>query len=102
MESIKIVMAEGSEDLFPRKAHSGDAAWDLRARVALELPVGRSTLVPTGVFIELPEDYEAPDPPQERFGSETRPDAHQLPRNGRFRIPGRSGGYYVQRRQCPL
>ena len=59
MESIKIVMAEGSEDLFPRKAHSGDAAWDLRARVALELPVGRSTLVPTGVFIELPEDYEA-------------------------------------------
>lgn len=59
MESIKIVMAEGAEDLFPRKAHPGDAAWDLRAREALELPVGRSTLVPTGVFIELPEDYEA-------------------------------------------
>ena len=59
MESIKIVMAEGAEDLFPRKAHPGDAAWDLRAAAGLELPVGRSTLVPTGVFIELPEKYEA-------------------------------------------
>ena len=25
METIKIVMAEGAEDLFPRKAHPGDA-----------------------------------------------------------------------------
>lgn len=56
---IKIRMAEGSEDLFPAKAHRSDAAWDLRARSALELPVGRSTLVPTGVFIELPENFEA-------------------------------------------
>ena len=59
METIKIVMAEGAEDLFPRKAHPGDAAWDLRSRVAMELPVKRSTLVPTGVFIELPDNYEA-------------------------------------------
>lgn len=56
---IKIKMKEGSEDLFPAKAHPGDAAWDLRAAAGLELPVGRSTLVPTGVFIELPENYEA-------------------------------------------
>ena len=56
---IKIKMEQGAEDLFPAKAHSSDAAWDLRARTALELPVGRSTLVPTGVYIELPEDYEA-------------------------------------------
>lgn len=59
MEHIKIMMAEGAEDLFPAKAHPGDAAFDLRSRVALELPVGRSTLVPTGVFIELPDNYEA-------------------------------------------
>lgn len=52
-------MEQGAEDLFPAKAHSSDAAWDLRARTALELPVGRSTLVPTGVYIELPEHYEA-------------------------------------------
>ena len=56
---IKVKMAEGCEELFPRKAHASDAAWDLRAREALELPVGRSTLVPTGVFIELPPNYEA-------------------------------------------
>ena len=56
---IKIKMEQGAEDLFPAKAHSSDAAWDLRARTALELPVGRSTLVPTGVYIELTEHYEA-------------------------------------------
>lgn len=56
---IKIKMEKGAEDLFPVKAHSGDAAWDLRSRTAMELPVGRSTLVPTGVFIELPVNYEA-------------------------------------------
>ena len=48
---IKIKMEEGAEDLFPTKAHSSDAAWDLRARLSLELPVGRSTLVPTGIYI---------------------------------------------------
>ena len=52
-------MEKGAEDLFPQKAHKSDAAWDLRARVPMELPVGRSTLVPTGIFIELPENYEA-------------------------------------------
>ena len=52
-------MAEDAADLFPAKAHPSDAAWDLRARVPMELPVGRSTLGPTGIFIELPENYEA-------------------------------------------
>ena len=56
---IKIRMAADAADLFPVKSHSSDAAWDLRARVAMELPVKRSTLVPTGVFIELPENFEA-------------------------------------------
>ena len=56
---IKIKMSADAADLFPAKAHSSDAAWDLRARSAVELPVGRSTLVPTGVFIELPENFEA-------------------------------------------
>ena len=56
---VKIKMSEDAADLFPAKAHAGDAAWDLRSRAAIELPVGRSTLVPTGVYIELPENYEA-------------------------------------------
>ncbi len=52
-------MHAGSEDLVPSKAHHDDAAFDLRSRIDLELPVGRSTLVPSGVYIELPIEYEA-------------------------------------------
>ena len=52
-------MEKGAEDLFPQKAHASDAAWDLRSRIDAELPVKKSFLVPTGVFIELPEGFEA-------------------------------------------
>lgn len=57
--TVKICMEKGAEDLFPAKAHPGDAAWDLRSRVDVELPVGRSVAVPTGVRMELPENFEA-------------------------------------------
>jgi len=57
--SIRIKMAEGCADLAPAKAHHDDAAFDLRSRVEMELPVGRSVLVPTGLFLELPVGYEA-------------------------------------------
>lgn len=57
--TVKISMEKGAEDLFPAKAHPGDAAWDLRSRVDVELPVGRSVAVPTGVRMELPENFEA-------------------------------------------
>ncbi|MDD4816602.1 MAG: dUTP diphosphatase [Victivallaceae bacterium] len=56
---IKISMYDGCGDLFPAKAHNDDAAYDLRSRTDMELPVGRSVLVPTGVHIELPPDFEA-------------------------------------------
>ena len=52
-------MHEGCDDLLPRKAHSDDAAFDLRSRVDMALPVGRSVVVPSGVYIELPDGYEA-------------------------------------------
>lgn len=52
-------MYEGCDDLLPVKAHADDAAFDLRSRIDITLPVGNSTLVPTGVFIELPVNYEA-------------------------------------------
>lgn len=57
--SIKIKMAENCADLAPAKAHPDDAAFDLRSRVEMELPPGRSVLVPTGLFLELPPGYEA-------------------------------------------
>ena len=57
--TVKIAMMAGCEDLVPAKAHADDAAFDLRSRTDLTVPVNKSTLVPTGVFIELPVKYEA-------------------------------------------
>ena len=57
--TINIHMDNGCEDLFPRKAHDDDAAFDLRSRVDVVIPSGKITLVPTGVFMELPVGYEA-------------------------------------------
>ncbi len=56
---VKFKMAPGCRDLIPAKAHFDDAAYDLRSRVDMELPVGTSVLVPTGLFLELPVGYEA-------------------------------------------
>ena len=57
--TINIHMDNGCEDLFPRKAHDDDAAFDLRSRVDVVIPSGKIMLVPTGVFMELPVGYEA-------------------------------------------
>jgi len=58
MISVKFRMMDGCKDLAPRKAHPDDAAYDLRARCDMELPVRRSVLVPTGLFLELPTGFE--------------------------------------------
>ncbi|MBO7090700.1 MAG: dUTP diphosphatase, partial [Victivallales bacterium] len=57
--AIKIHMDNSCEDLFPRKAHDDDAAFDLRSRIDTVIPSGKIMLVPTGVFMELPVGYEA-------------------------------------------
>jgi len=59
MIQVKINMLAGCEDLIPEKAHEDDAAFDLRSRADMVLPPGKSILVPTGVFMELPAGYEA-------------------------------------------
>jgi dUTP pyrophosphatase len=59
MTEIKIVMLENCEDLMPAKAHSDDAAFDLRSRVDMVLPVRKSVVVPAGFSIELPVGFEA-------------------------------------------
>ena len=56
---VKIKMLPGCDDLFPAKAHHDDAACDLRSRVDIVLPAGRSTLVPAGFQMELPVGFEA-------------------------------------------
>ncbi len=57
--NVRFKMMEGCDDLVPRKAHHDDAAFDLRSRVEMVLEPGKSHLVPTGLFIELPMHYEA-------------------------------------------
>ena len=57
--NVKVKLYDGCDDLMPIKAHSDDAAYDLRSRCDMVLKPGRSMLVPTGVFIELPVGYEA-------------------------------------------
>jgi dUTP pyrophosphatase len=59
LTEIKIQMLEDCGELFPRKAHEDDAAYDLRSRVDMELEQGVSTLVPAGFKIELPVGFEA-------------------------------------------
>lgn len=57
--TVRFTMLEGCDDLQPKKAHHDDAAFDLRSREDMILETGRSHLVPTGLFIELPIGYEA-------------------------------------------
>ena len=52
-------MADDAKDLLPVKAHDDDAAFDLKSRTQMEIPPHKSALVPTGLFIELPEGFEA-------------------------------------------
>lgn len=52
-------MLEDCRDLMPAKAHSDDAAFDLRSRVDMELKPGEPHLVPTGIYMEFPPGYEA-------------------------------------------
>ncbi len=56
---IRFRLAEGCDDLLPRRQHEGDAAYDLRARCDETLQPGEWKLVPTGLFLALPDGFEA-------------------------------------------
>ena len=57
--TVKIRMEEGCEDLMPARAHDDDAAFDIRSRVEMVIEPGKPHLVPTGIYMEFPEGYEA-------------------------------------------
>ena len=57
--TVRFKMLPECRDLAPAKAHPDDAAYDLRSRADMELAPGKTTLVPTGLFLELPVGYEA-------------------------------------------
>jgi len=59
MKEIRCRMADDAKDLLPVKAHDDDAAFDLKSRAQMEIPPHKSALVPTGLFLELPEGFEA-------------------------------------------
>ena len=56
---VRFKMMKDCDDLIPKKAHHDDAAFDIRAREEVELVPGKSHMVPTGLFLELPIHYEA-------------------------------------------
>lgn len=61
MSTVTIRVINRSENPLPEYATSGSSGMDLRASLPAPLhllPMER-TLVPTGLFIELPEGYEA-------------------------------------------
>ena len=55
---VRICMESGCEDLLPKRAHSDDAAFDLRSKVDIDIEPGMPVLVPTGIFMEFPPGYE--------------------------------------------
>ena len=57
--TVRFRMDEGCDDLAPRKAHADDAAYDLRSREEALIAPGAVKLVPTGLYLELPQGYEA-------------------------------------------
>lgn len=56
---INYRMAEGCEDLTPCRQHDDDAAYDLRSRVDDSIAPQAWKLIPTGLFLALPADFEA-------------------------------------------
>lgn len=42
---------------LPQQEHPGDAGWDLRSRIDIDLAPGERALIPTGVAIALPPGH---------------------------------------------
>lgn len=61
MSTVAVKIINQSVHPLPAYATSGSSGMDLRANIqaAIELKPLERTLVPTGLFIELPEGYEA-------------------------------------------
>jgi dUTP pyrophosphatase len=61
MSTVKVRIINESANPLPQYATPGSAGLDIMANIdePLSLPPMKRTLVPTGLFIELPEGYEA-------------------------------------------
>ena len=58
---IKVKIINKSNNPLPEYAHVGDAGMDLRANLTEPVTIDpfKRKLIPTGLFIQLPEGYEA-------------------------------------------
>lgn len=61
IEEVKVRLKSREERFIPKYQSPGAAGADLHACLErpVVLPVGRSTLVPTGLFLEIPQGFEA-------------------------------------------
>lgn len=58
--SVEVLLHRLDPDLpAPSRENPGDAGWDLRSRVDVELAPGERGLIPTGIAIALPPGYVA-------------------------------------------
>ena len=57
--TVKFRMNDDAKDLYPRKAHSDDAAYDLYSASDITIPSRERMLIPTGLRLALPEGFEA-------------------------------------------
>lgn len=60
-DKIKIgIKLESSDNVkMPAKATSGSSGYDICSKVDMIIPAGKFAMVPTGVFLEMPEGVEA-------------------------------------------
>ena len=61
MERLKVRIINQSANNLPAYATEGSSGMDIRANLAqpLSIPASARVLVPTGLYLELPEGYEA-------------------------------------------
>ncbi len=59
VDTILFQIAPEDRELTPARQHDSDAAFDLRSRVDDLLPPGEWKAIPTGVKMQLPQDFVA-------------------------------------------
>lgn len=60
MKPVEVLLTRLDPSMpVPAREHPGDAGWDLRTRVDVELAPGERALIATGIAIALPEGFVA-------------------------------------------
>ena len=58
MTPVRVLLTRLDPQLpAPSREHPGDAGWDLRTRIDVELAPGQRAMIPTGIAIAIPDGY---------------------------------------------